>query len=566
MTPDCQSKPAAMTASTMQDIAAGWEGDHLTCELESIPLLASPEIDQFFPTLDPPQSPTTNTLLEELFEEPAGGNNYPSPDMPPLTDPYPLARSRQTPSQPPIDWPALIDIPNLDDLPNLDDIPNLYDFPALETVDAGQTPIDATALDKTNNGQIPFDVPPTQATALMVDPSFLLYGSRIPNPGRLYTPLPPLDCHSPTGNDCSDPEDLALSSAEQSPRREKTPRRDNAPVKPGLELIKRPGWGVDREKPWIKTNTTKGKNTRAAKIADYRPEDHYTALACAPASWQDFTYTTSGELEAGKTYTADQLNRYLFQHPLHHGPDGNHDPKHSGLRIRIQKNPADSARRYPTYTSSRCRFAACYGKHNCINQGQYRVAFDEQSHRAPATTDPQLNAGYVHLYCLEKHLDLPAICARLHVLVENRELPREPGARNRMRLGQSAALENVAQGFIAACETGARPSGYPRRGEWRHEGSLTHKLCLAKIEEDGPHRLRKIRERDEKASNYTVHLGNLEVESEERAKTRMHANQQKPGGAKRKGRVEESGGEGEGDGDGEAGRPRAAKRTARGRR
>jgi len=549
-----------MTDYTMQDIAAAWEGGEPNYELENIPLLASPEIENYFPpTLDPQPSPT-NTLLEELFGEPAEGTSYPSPDLPPMTDPYPLAQSSNTPSQPPINWPAPFDIPSLEVITNSSDFPNLDDFPSFDTIDAGQIPIDTfTSLDMTNNGQIPFDFPSTQPIAPMVDPSFLLYGSQIPNPGRIFTPLPPLENHSSAGDDSTDPEDLALSPDERSPRPNKIPRTEIAPVKPGLEPIKRVGWGVDRQKPWVKTNTTKGKNNRAAKIADYRPEDHYTPLAYPPPSWQDFTYTTFGELEAGKTYTAEQLNRYLFQHPLHTTPDGSYDPKRSGLQIRIQKNPADSARRYPTFTSSRCRFADCYGRHNCINQGQYRVAFDEQSHREGANTDPQINAGYVHLYCLEKHLDLPSICAGLNVLVENRSLPKEPDARNRMRLGRSAALEDVAQQFINSCERGARPADYPRREAWRHEGTLTHRLCLAKIEEDGPHRLRAIRERGEKGSIYTMHLGNLEVESVERAKTRRHANQQKPG-MKRKERDEGS------EDEEEAYTPRASKRTARGRR
>ena len=544
----------------MQDIAAAWEGDDLTYELENIPLLASPEIENYFQTFETQPSPTTNALLEELFGSPAEGTNYPSPDLPPMTDPYPLAQPSQTPPHPPTNWPSPINIPSLDDIPNLDDFPILEGFPALDTIDAGQIPLHTfSALDMTDNGQIPFDLSSTQATAPMVDTSFLLYGSQTPNPGRQYTPLPPVERHSSAGGDSTDPEDLALSPDEQAPRATKIPRTGTAPAKPGLEPVIRAGWGVDQQKPWIKTNTTKGKNTRAAKIADYRPEDHYTALASPPSSWQDFTYTSFGELEAGKTYTAEELNRYLFQHPLHTDPDGNYDPKHSGLHIRLQKNPADSARRYPTFTSARCRFTDCYGKHNCINQGQYRVAFDEQSHRPGTNTDPQLNAGYVHLYCLEKHLDLPSICAHLNIRVENRALPKEPDARNRMRLGKSAALEDVAQQFITACEMGTPPADYPRREAWHHEGTLTHRLCVAKIEEDGPHRLRTIRERGEKGSIYTMHLGNLEVESVERAKTRKHANQRTPG-LKRKEREEES------EGEEEDYRPKATKRRAGGRR
>ncbi len=507
-----------MTDHTMQDIAAACGDDELTSQLENIPLRASPEIGSYLQSIATQPSPTMSDLLKELFEEPAQPTSYPSPTTLPLTNPYPLTEQGQTPSQPIFNWPSPIDLPHL------------HDFPDPNMIDAGQIPSDyLPAIDITDAGQVLFGLPPTKFNGPIVDPSFLLYGSQIPNSSRHFTPLPQRGRNSSTGSDSSNPEDLALSDyeteVEESPRPNKIRKTDGEGAKSGLIPITR-GWGVDRQKPWIKTNSTKGKNSRAAKIADYKPEDHYTALACTPPSWQDFSYTSFGELQAGNTYSAAQLNRYLFEHPLHHTPSG-FDSKRSGLQFQIQKNPADSARRYPTYTSSRCRFEDCYGKNNCINQGQYRVAFDEQTFR-DANTDPQHNAGYVHLYCLEKLLDFPLICANLNIRVEKRSLPREPDARNRMRLGRSAALEEVAKDFIHACERGELPADYPPRNQWRHEGTLTHKLCLAKVEEDGPHRLRAIQERGEKGSIYTQHLGNLEVESKERAKTRKHQNPQKP--------------------------------------
>ncbi|KAI9873394.1 MAG: hypothetical protein M1830_009254 [Pleopsidium flavum] len=505
-----------MTDHTMQDIAAAYGDDELTSQLENIPLLASPDIENYLQSITNQASPTMTSLLEELFEEPAQATSYPSPTPQPLTDPYPLTQQGQAPSQPINDWPSPIDLSFLDDYPNTN------------ISHAGQIPFDyLPAIAITDAGQIPFNLPSTQHNAPIVDPSFLLCGSQLPYPMRHFTPLPQQGRNQSTGSDSSNPEDLALSDfeteVEESPRPNKT-RKIAEGAKSGLKPITR-GAGVDRQKPWIKTNSTKGKNSRAAKIADYKPEDHYTALTCTPPSWQDFSYISFGELEAGRTYSAAQLNRYLFEHPLHQTPNG-FNSKASGLQLRIQKNPADSARRYPTYTSSRCRFEKCFGKNNCINQGQYRVAFDEQTFR-DANTDPQHNAGYVHLYCLEKHLDFPLICATLNIRVEKRSLPKEPDARNRMRLGKSAALEEVAKDFIKTCETGELPADYPPRNHWRHEGTLTHKLCLAKVEEDGPHRLKAIQERGEKGSIYTQHLGNLEMESKERAKTRKPQNQQK---------------------------------------
>ncbi|MCJ1361878.1 hypothetical protein MMC16_000979 [Acarospora aff. strigata] len=544
-----------MTDYTMQDIAAGCGDDDLTSQLENIPLLASPYPEDYSQTLANQPSPTNSNLLNELFGESREPTSYPSPNILPMTDPYLLTQPSQTPSQPAFHWPSPLDIGNFND------------FLDPDLIDAWQIPLDTfPAINIANNGQVPFNSLPTQAGAPIVDPAFLLYGSQIPNPSRHYTPLPQREREPSADGNSSDPEDLALSPLETGAEKtfitSKTQGTDHTGAKHRLKPIIR-GWGVDSQKPWIKTNLTKGKNTRAARIADYKPEDHYTALASAPPSWQGFSYTPFGELEAGRTYTVEQLRRYLFEHPLHHTPNG-YDPKRSGLQIRIQKNPADSARRYPTYASSRCRFIDCYGKNRCINQGQYRVAFDEQTHRA-ANTDPQHNAGYVHLYCLEKHLDFPLICANLNVRVETRSLPREPDARNRMLLGRSAALPDVAQTFIDTCELGVLPPDYPRRdhGRWRHEGSLTHRLCLAKMEEDGPQRMKAIRARGEKGSVYTQHLGNLEVESVEREKTRRHLNQQAPKGTagKRKRGAEES----EEEAEDEAYTPRRKTRRTRAR-
>ncbi len=546
-----------MNTYTLQDIATAWEGDELTSQLQNIPLLESPGIESYIqniPTQSTTHSSPTSDLFKEFFSlgEAAEPKSYPSPTIQPMTNPYPLTQQSPTAPDAITDWPSAFDIPNLDD------------FPDSNLIDGGQIPSNLLSpVDMTNNGQTSCGAQPVRPNAPIVDPSFLLYGSKAPNSSRHFTPLPQLRRNSFTGSDSSNPEDLALSpvevQAEDIPMPKETLKADEGRLKLRPKPIIR-GYGVDQDKPWIKTNSTKGKNTRAAKIADYRPEDHYTALSCAPSSWLNFNYTSFGELEAGNTYTAPQLNRYLFEHPLHYTPSG-FDTKQSGLQLRIQKNPADSARRYPTYTSSRCRFAECYGRNHCINQGQYRVAFDEQTHRN-ANTDPQHNAGYVHLYCLERLLDFPLICANLNVRVEKRSLPNEPDARNRMRLGKSAALEDIANNFITSCETGVVPPDYPRRNQWRHEGTLTHKLCLAKVDEDGPTRWRAIQERGEKGSIYTQHLGNLEVEAVERDKTRKHKNQTTQKKGKRKQMHQDS----EDESDEEAYKPRPSKRRARGRR
>lgn len=353
---------------------------------------------------------------------------------------------------------------------------------------------------------------------------------------------PPREPEGPSEDAPEDsyPDGLALSSEDEpdTPRHvkvRKVHKGDKGDQKKGELFIHRANADRDPERPWVVTNKTKGLNNRAAKIANYKPEENYTALSSAPASWQDFKYTIDGELERGKFYSVAQIEQFLYQHPLHNTANG-YDRKNSGLIVWIQKNPADSARRYPTSLSSRCRFADCFAINNTINQGQYRVTFDEQSHQE-RNHDPHHNAGYVHLYCLEKHLDFPKLCANLNVRVENRNLPSEPDAKNRM-LMSSAAERITAEEFVNHCTTFGQPLGYPfhQLPNRPHEGTLAHKLAVVKVENEPTtqKRLREARGQDKKGTALKNHLGNLEIETVERAKTRKAENQNWRSGEPRK--------------------------------
>ncbi|MCJ1256230.1 hypothetical protein MMC24_004051 [Lignoscripta atroalba] len=297
--------------------------------------------------------------------------------------------------------------------------------------------------------------------------------------------------------------------------------------------------GREEAKPWVKTNPSKGMNRRTTKIADYKPEEHYQPLPNTPDSWSCFEYTSHGELKPNRYYTAQEIEHYLSSHPLHNTNAG-YDPKSSGLVLWIQRNPADSARRYPTKDSSRCRFINCFGSRNTIGQAQYRIAFDEQYHK-DANHDPQHNAGYVHLYCIEKLLDFPQICARMNVQAEDRTLPNEPNGRNRMLFSTGQELD-IAKDFITTCQQRGTPEGYPHHhmANRPHEGTLVHKLAAAKLQHQ-PQAIQKQRvARGEKDSMVSKHLGNLEIEATERDKTRKYDNQNwkgpKPGSKRKRGR------------------------------
>ncbi|KAL9031265.1 MAG: hypothetical protein Q9196_000703 [Gyalolechia fulgens] len=258
-------------------------------------------------------------------------------------------------------------------------------------------------------------------------------------------------------------------------------------------------------------------NSRTTAIHQFDPSKVYDPLPAPLTSWSIFKYTAIGELETGRLYTPSQIYEYLYSNPLHTLPNGLYDPKNSGLHLLIQRNPADSARRYPTPSSNRCRFISCFATHNVINQGHIRVCFDEQS-QFGHNNDPFHAAAYVHLNCLERFLDFPALCRDLSISPETRTLPHEPRGRNRMLLCPDS-LTHIAFQFIRACERGTLRD-YPAHAR-PHEGTLTWRLMSNKVAEETHILKRQATVRGGvKASQLYVHLGDLEVESRVRDKTR----------------------------------------------
>lgn len=76
----------------------------------------------------------------------------------------------------------------------------------------------------------------------------------------------------------------------------------------------------------------------------YIENSAYTPLRQAPEKWDIFEYTKHGELDPSRFFSAEEITRFLFTHPLH---QGHGDLKESQLRLRIHKTPASSAKRFP---------------------------------------------------------------------------------------------------------------------------------------------------------------------------------------------------------------------------
>ena len=362
--------------------------------------------------------------------------------------------------------------------------------------------------------QSPKEFPPTiRPQGQFFEPGFRGDSSSVPNgvdtsfvfPGNTQYqqfPMPSIE---------DNPQDLAGSPKESRIKghggrkpNAKTVTRDFEEINPGFpreepQIIHRLKPGFDPEKPWIKTNKNMGLNRRAGRIAAFKPEEIYTPLPQTPAAWDDFTYESTGELAGGRLFEPKDIEHFLYANPRE-------------LVIWLQREPADSARRYGGMERGMCRFKNCCNDSNTIQTGWYRVTFDENS-RTYTDIDPMHNAGYVHLYCMEKFLDFPQICQDLNVKVDNRALVYEDNSRNKMKYSKIGEVE-VAQDFVRACrKTGKAPGDYPpfQTRKRSHRGTLAWLLSVAKFGPGADEYAMEQQRQKQQMSIHEVHMGNLEL-------------------------------------------------------
>ncbi|KAM3068700.1 hypothetical protein ACMFMG_010878 [Clarireedia jacksonii] len=316
--------------------------------------------------------------------------------------------------------------------------------------------------------------------------------------------------------------------------------RPRSPVRP----VKNP------LKPWVKPNLkTAGKNGRPANIQGFDASKVYDKLSNRPQSWgtknqfggYPFRYTAEGELVSDIKFTQDLLMEYLVDHPGHMA-SGKYDTKNSGLIIWVQSVPADSAARYATEHSDKCRFVDCPVPNGTIHKGHYRVAFDEQSwSNENLNLDPYNNAGYMHLYCFEKMIDFPQLCKDFNIQPDTRVFPHEK--KNRM----AVTRDNPEMRTIVLDYVNNQPGWNLLNNPYRYEETLSCKLTKEHIRAE-PAARRAIRN---KRGGNTIdkHLNNLELTKEGRAernaKELAESTQSKKGSSKRKRRSEDEGSEDE---------------------
>jgi hypothetical protein len=280
------------------------------------------------------------------------------------------------------------------------------------------------------------------------------------------------------------------------------------------------------EQPWGRINaSTKGLTSRTGKINHYNPEEVYERIPhplngeWATRGRKVFEYNKWGELQRS-SFGFNMLKEFILQHPK------TEDCK---LTLYIQRSPADSMRRYPTKNGSLCRFDECpmreFGLHGNIIHGHYRVALDELSYKygAKERNDPMIVSGYVHLYCLERFMDLPALCQLPHIRVvaDARTLSREPNGKFQAAL--SGNDYKVACNFIEVCKRGAlrqHPdfNNYPEHQEYRDAGNKRqvrpkhHNMTLNYMMQKSRNEERCLRVRNNSSpSTIAVHLGDLDI-------------------------------------------------------
>ncbi|KAI9764809.1 MAG: hypothetical protein M1840_008078 [Geoglossum simile] len=241
---------------------------------------------------------------------------------------------------------------------------------------------------------------------------------------------------------------------------------------------------------------------------NFNASEVYPPLSETPQPWSSFTYYRTGELKS-HFLSVDSIREFLYCHPLHTNGSGVRDPKNSGLELFIQRVPSDSSHRYPRSTSNLCRFGRCFVSENKLHVGHFRLCFSEK--RTTGLHNPYHNAGYVHLYCLENFMNFPQIARDLNVNADTRKFPMEPD-RNVGPMEIDRTVRSTAQKFLDDCQNGY-PEDYPAQADiatGTFEGTLTHRLHVAKLEGETPGRARARLSRG-RASTHISHLGNLRM-------------------------------------------------------
>ena len=176
---------------------------------------------------------------------------------------------------------------------------------------------------------------------------------------------------------------------------------------------------------------------------------------CGDRQGTPYTYDRFGQLEWNAGYGKEVIEHYLCNHHFY-GERRNF--KNCGLTLWIQRAPQVT----DCYgaTPPLCLYKECHGDENrYIQAGDVRIAFDEKT-ALGLERDPRINAGYVHLKCLEAHIPYHRqIFATLNFKVEGRgPHKKDPWLRNPTIFTTMSQII-YAEEYIEGCSKGSRDGG-----------------------------------------------------------------------------------------------------------
>ncbi|KAI1073864.1 hypothetical protein F5B20DRAFT_479014 [Whalleya microplaca] len=288
------------------------------------------------------------------------------------------------------------------------------------------------------------------------------------------------------------------------------------------EPLKRTGTGPNGEE------LKNGRIPRVTRKDQSKPDarEWYGPPPPRPAPWGPmqkngrplFQYTEHGELEKGRSYTSTELRWYLYGPMARKGEEFKmpallpgvsvvHGKKRKGLTLWLSWPASQSNERYPSDSAShKCRFADCPMPNRTIKPGFPRIVLDERMNEDGEAIDPYHNAGYLHLWCFERHFDLVEAWQRLDIRVDDREFRHEemnPGKLSR----QYPEIRNEIDNWWRDEYPKWKNKEGGRRKHRTHETSLTYRLTCHAAENDNSARA-KVRE-GRGGIDITKHKGDL---------------------------------------------------------
>ncbi|KAK1982184.1 hypothetical protein LZ30DRAFT_54832 [Colletotrichum cereale] len=161
---------------------------------------------------------------------------------------------------------------------------------------------------------------------------------------------------------------------------------------------------------------------RPAKAKDVDASEWYEALPEAPAPWGGrdpktpmFQYNKEGELLPSLRFSREQIFYYLKERKDRGLP----------LTLWIQNVPHGCKTRVGDDRLRACRWSGCPAHKGTILKGFWRVCFDERPATSGKQHDPYHNAGYMHLWCLDRCFDLFEIAHAFDLKPDTRYFEKE---------------------------------------------------------------------------------------------------------------------------------------------